>query len=312
MRLFEDSWGRDDLPRGGVVTIGNFDGVHLGQRELFEIVVVRAREQGREAVAVTFEPHPLTVLAPERAPLRLATREQKRRWIGECGLDALVEIDFTREFSRTSAAAFVEEFLVERLEITEVHVGEAFSFGSDREGDLRFLRAAGERLGFSAQGVSEVREDGRAISSTRIRRAVGEGEMAQAGAMLGRPFTLDGEVVRGEARGRGLGWPTANLAVDNELLPADGVYATRARIDSEGPWRGSVTNVGTSPTFEGTSRRVETHLLDLEDDLYGSRVELAFFARLRGERRFGSPAELSEQIRRDVQSAREYLGGVRC
>ncbi len=313
MRVFEDAWQRDDLPRGGVVTIGNFDGLHLGQRELIR----RARESGErrgvDAIVVTFEPHPLTVLRPAQAPQRITTPEQKRQLIEASGVDALVIVGFSPEFAHTTAERFIEDFLIGRMAIAEVLVGSRFAFGRGREGSLEYLLERSAVLGFEAAGVPEVTHEGDAISSTRIRELVAVGEVERAREMLGRPFAVVGSVEGGEKRGRQLGWPTANLTVDNELFPGNGVYVTEAWIEGESSGRESVTNVGTRPTFGGQARRqIEAHLLDFEDDLYRRRIELKFCRKLRGERRFESPDELVAQIERDVRATREYFAACAC
>lgn len=313
MRLFEDAWRRPDLPRGAVVTIGNFDGVHRGQRRLIERVRGRAGDRGAESMVVTFEPHPLKVLRPRAAPLALTTMEQKLGLLEESGVDLCAVIEFTSEFARTGAAEFVNDFLVERLSVAEVHVGSRFTFGRGREGSLDYLVERGAKLGFGAYGVAEVMYDGEAISSTRIRALVAEGRVEEAAELLGRGYAVVGRVEPGDARGRELGWPTANLAVANEIFPGDGVYATEVRIAGESDDRRSITNVGTRPTFEGDGRRsIECHLLDFDGDLYGRKLELRFRRRLRGERRFASPEELVRQIELDVAAAREYFAGSAC
>ncbi len=313
MRVFEDAWQRDDLPRGGVVTIGNFDGLHRGQSELIAQVRERARASGQHALVVTFEPHPKKVLRPESAPPCLTTGSQKLRLLEAADVDAVAVIDFDTEFSETTAAAFVTDFLVGRLAAVEVYVGSSFTFGRGREGTLEFLIERGARDGFVAVGVPEVVHDGEAISSTRIRHLIAAGEVEEAAELLGRTYSVAGRVEPGEARGRDLGWPTANLAVDNELYPKDGVYATQAWLEDDDQGRMSVTNVGTRPTFGATEARlIECHLLDFEADLYGRPLELRFCRRLRGERRFGSSDELVEQIARDVQETREYFATLAC
>lgn len=313
MKVFEDAWQREDLPRGGVVTIGNFDGVHRGQRELIARVRARAAELGAPALVVTFDPHPMKVLRPEGAPLCLTTARQRERLLGETGVDAVAVIRFTASFARTTAQRFVDGFLVGRLAVVEVHVGSRFTFGRDREGSLEFLTERGAELGFEAHGVPEVIDGGEPISSTRIRGLVAAGEVEEAGRLLGRAYLVAGRVESGEGRGRELGWPTANLSPVNELFPGNGVYATGAMLDGESTCRKSITNVGVRPTFGGGADPViECHLLDFEGDLYERRVELAFRRRLRGERRFGSPEELVEQIQRDVDGAREYFAAGPC
>lgn len=313
MRVYRDAWERDDLPRELVATVGNFDGIHTGQRRILDLVIGRARETGLGSAVVTFEPHPLSVLRPEEAPPLLTTPTQKERLLEETGIGALVVLRFTPRFSRLPGRRFVRDFLVGKLAVREVYVGSSFSFGRDREGDLSLLQTTGDSFGFAAFGFEEVSLGGEPVSSTRIRAAVATGEVEEAARLLGRPYSLGGIVVRGDGRGRGLGWPTANLAVDNELLPADGVYVTRLHIPALGESLPSVTNVGTRPTvYDEHPRLVESHVLDFDRDIYGERVELELLLRLRAERKFPSPEALRRQIGQDAAAAREYFAAAGC
>lgn len=313
MRVYRDAWQSDDLPRNLIVTVGNFDGVHSGQRRVLELVTARARESGLSSAVVTFEPHPLTVLRPERAPALLTTSAQKESLLAETGVASLLVLRFTPSLSRLPARRFVRDFLVGRLAVREVYVGSNFAFGRDREGDLSLLQAMGDSFGFAAFGFEEVSSGGAPVSSTRIRGAVSAGAVEEAELMLGRSYSLNGIVVRGDGRGRGLGWPTANLAVDNELLPADGVYVTRLKIPALGETLPSVTNVGTRPTvYREHPRLVECHVLDFDRDIYGERVELELLHRLRPERKFPSAEALRQQIGQDAEEAREYFAAASC
>ncbi len=313
MRVVRDAWGRDDLPRDLVVTVGNFDGIHVGQRRILELVTARARETGLGSAVVTFEPHPLSILRPEQAPPLLTTEGQKQALLEESGLDALIVVRFTPSFAALPARRFVRDFLVGALAVKEVYVGSRFAFGRDREGDLSLLRTTGESFGFAAFGCAEVTSGGEPVSSTRIRAAVADGQAEEAARLLGRPYALSGIVVRGDGRGRGLGWPTANLALDNELLPADGVYVSRLRIPALAEDLPSVTNVGRRPTvYAEHPRLVECHVLDFDRDIYGERVDLEVLHRLRPERKFPSADALREQIGRDAEAAREYFAATGC
>lgn len=313
MRVYEDSWERDDLPHGIVGTIGNFDGLHLGQQQILELVVGRAEETGLTPVVVTFEPHPLRILEPERAPRQLTTREQKVKLLEAAGIEALVEVAFTPSFARTPARRFVRELLHQRLAVEEIYVGRGFSFGHRREGDLSLLATMGRDFEFEAFGVDVVHHRGEPISSTRIRSAIASGDVAEAAEMLGRPYALSGIVVRGAQRGRTLGWPTINLHLDNELLPADGVYVGEVLLADGDRWRPTVVNVGKRPTFEDEMQRVvEGHILDFDGDLYGTRVTLGLRARLRREKAFADVEELKRQIGQDAERAREYFRTVGC
>jgi riboflavin kinase / FMN adenylyltransferase len=308
LHVIRDPLRATDLPRGGIVTIGNFDGVHLGHRRILEAVAARAKESGRPSLAVTFEPHPLAVLRPDHAPRRIQTLRQKEEAIEALGIDSLLVIPFTRDFSLTEPEAFVRDFLGERLAASELVLGHHFAFGRGKRGDLALLKRLGPECGFDAWGVEEVIEGGEPVSSTRIRDAISTGRLAQANAMLGREYFLDGIVSRGERVGRKIGYPTINLAPENELHPADGVYVTRIEISSFGRRFDCVTNIGRRPTvYQDFATTIETYVLDFSSDVYGERVRLFFHERLREERTFPSMMLLTEQIGRDIESARAYF-----
>jgi riboflavin kinase/FMN adenylyltransferase len=312
MLLVHDAYKSSDLPRGGIAAIGNFDGVHRGQRELLELVRARAAEVGQPSVAITFEPHPVAVLRPEAAPPRLTPPEVKERLLEAAGIDTVLVVRFTPELSQTPARVFVREFLHQRLGLAEIYVGSTFVFGHRREGDLALLREMGDAFGFAVFGVDQVSWRGERISSTRIRRALLEGRAEDASAMLGRPYTVGGIVVRGDRMGQRLGWPTINLKTDDQLVPLDGVYACRATFPSFPATFAAVTNIGTRPTvYENYQRVVESHVLDFQSDVYGERVELAFHKRLREERMFPSVMDLSAQIGRDVEATRDHFAARR-
>ena len=308
MQVIQDALHAPDLPHGTILTIGNYDGVHLGQQQVLERVVERARAQGLHSAVLTFDPHPLAVLRPEARPPQLSTPAQKEALLDKTGIDFVLVVEFTPEFSQTSARSFVRDFLHERLGASEIHVGGDFSFGHGREGDVTMLRQMGEELGFETFAVDEVSQGGERISSTRIRTAVGEGRVEDSRRLLGRPYSLTGIIVRGDRMGQRLGWPTINLAPDNDLVPADGVYATRTVFPSFPSVFDSVTNIGTRPTvYENYERVVETHVLDFRNDVYGERVEIGFYKRLREEQMFQSMMDLSAQIARDVEATREFF-----
>ncbi len=312
MLVVHDAYRSSDLPHGGIAAIGNFDGLHRGQRAVLDLVRARARAAGTAAVAITFEPHPLAVLRPEAAPTRLTTPEGKEKLLAEAGLDVILVIHFTPDFSRTPARVFVREFLHQRLGLEEIYVGSSFVFGHRREGDLALLREMGESFGFRAFGVEQVSWRGERVSSTRIRRALAEGRAEDAAAMLGRPYGLGGLVVRGDRMGQRLGWPTINLAVDDVVVPLDGVYACRVTFPSFPATFDAVTNIGTRPTvYENYQRVVESHVLDFSTDVYGERAELDFHKRLREERIFPSVMDLSAQIGRDVEATRDHFASRR-
>jgi riboflavin kinase/FMN adenylyltransferase len=301
--------------RRPVVTIGNFDGIHLGHQAILATVVARAKALSAAAVVYTFEPHPRKVLRPDSAPALLTTLDQKLELIEAAGVEAVVVEPFTAEFAKTAPDVFVRECLHARLAPKEVYVGYDFHFGRDREGSMRLLTELGPRLGFAVTIIPEVEVDEGDVNSTRIRQLLAEGDASLAARMLGRPYTVRGRVVEGDARGRGLGFPTANLAAENEVLPAAGVYAGHLRLlDPGDPPAGrllpAVTNVGRRPTFAGETLRAEAHAIGWSGDLYGRRVEVSFAARLRAERRFESAEALRRQIAADVDAARRLLGAV--
>jgi len=307
MKVFDDIATLRAHLKPPVATVGNFDGLHRGHRAIAQTVLERSRATGGSSLLVTFDPHPLRVLAPERAPLMLTTRKQKLALIEAAGIEFLLVLPFTVELAEVSAEAFVKEHLAAGLGVREVYVGANFNFGRGREGNADLLvRLCGE-LGIRAAQVGEVRCLGSPVSSSRIRRALQAGEVELACELLGRPYALEGTVIHGESRGAALGFPTANLAASPGFLLADGVYAARATWD--GGSASAVVNVGVRPTVDGATRLVEAHLFDVTPDLYGRRLRLEFRDRIRPERRFASLDELRSQIAEDAATARRLLGG---
>jgi riboflavin kinase / FMN adenylyltransferase len=308
MIVVQDAFNASDLPRGGVGTIGNFDGVHRGQRSALDLVVARATELGVPSVVITFDPHPVAVLRPEQAPPLLTTLQQKEKLLEEAGISVVLVLRFNSELAKIPARRFVRELLHDKLDLKEIYVGSSFMFGHGREGNLSLLQEMGEDLGFRAFGVDEVGYAGERISSSRIRRAVAEGKVSEAMDMLGRPYSISGVIARGDRMGKRLGWPTINLMPENKLLPLDGVYAGRVFFPTFPAVFDCVTNVGTRPTvYENYQRVVESHILEFKSDVYGERVELSFYKRLREERIFPTVMDLSAQIGRDVETTREYF-----
>jgi riboflavin kinase / FMN adenylyltransferase len=299
--------------RRPVVTIGNFDGIHLGHQAILATVVGRAEALGGEAVVYTFDPHPRKVLRRDGAPGLLTTLEQKIELLEQHGVDAVIVEPFTPEFAKTDAESFIRDCLHHRVGPVEVYVGYDFHFGRDREGSMRLLTELGPRLGFAVTIIPEVTVDEGDVNSTRIRKLLADGRPEIAARMLGRPYAVRGRVVRGEGRGRTLGFPTANLDPESEVLPAPGVYAGRLRLLDAAPGSAQrglpvVTNVGRRPTFrQGAELLAEAHVLDWEGDLYGRRVELTFALRLRDERRFPDVDALRAQIAADAEEARSRL-----
>jgi riboflavin kinase/FMN adenylyltransferase len=289
-------------------TIGNFDGVHLGHQAILASVIGAARSRAAPSLLISFDPHPLAVVAPSRGPKLLQTRRQKLEAIEATGVDGMLLLPFDRELAALTGEEFFEGYLAERIRFAGVHVGTNFRFGHARGGDIRLLQTIGAKLGFSVHAVPPVTVDGDTVSSSAIRAAIDAGDVARAREMLGRPFAVTGEVVRGEGRGRLLDFPTANVAVDNETIPARGVYVTETlAFASRFP---SITNVGVRPTFGGTTLSVESHQIDVDEDLYGERIEVRFLARLRDEQKFSGPAELADQIARDQAAATSYFSGL--
>src|SRR5215470_3885934 len=286
-----------------VLALGNFDGVHRGHRKILERVHRGAGEHGATSVVMTFDPHPPRIVRPDKAPPLLMTKSQKLEALDDAGLQGVAIVRFTPELSRWDPEMFVRTVLVEWLHVSEVWVGANFLFGHDRAGNFSMLRTLGARYGFKAEKIDPVRYKDFVVSSTRIRRLVGEGRLDEAGALLGHQYFLDGMVVRGDQRGRTIGFPTAKLCTENELIPPHGVYATTAIVD--GVVRPSITNIGTRPTVDSSGRiTVETHIFDFDRDLYGMQVRLAFVQRLRDERAFESLEGLKSQIAADCSRAR--------
>lgn len=292
-----------------VVTIGNFDGVHLGHREIFRRLVSMAREIGGVSVVYTFVPHPLKVLAPERAPRLINTYAEKERLIEASCIDVLICAPFTLETATLSAGRFVEEVLVKKIGVRHLVVGYDYAFGRNREGNAEFLRRKGETLGFEVEVLGPIVGQGEVYSSSRIRRMLMDGEVRAVVSLLGRHFSLQGEVVHGDKRGKGLGFPTANLATEKEILPRAGVYAVKVKL-ADRQFDG-VVNIGCNPTFCREGLSVEVHLLDFHEQIYGETLRLYFVERLRDEMRFPSPAELHQAIEADITRARQILAATR-
>lgn len=295
-------------PNGSVVTVGTFDGVHLGHRAVVAELVRRAREAGRASVLVTFEPHPLAVLAPDRAPARLTVAEERSAALAETDLDYQVVLPFDRHLAALSPEAFVKEVLVDRCQVQDLVVGHDHHFGRGRSGDLATLRQLGQRYGFSVDVVEPVlRAGGGAISSSAIRAAVREGKLEDAANGLGRPYRVSGVVLRGDRRGRTIGVPTANVAPpDSKLLPPDGVYAVR--VEWGGGTAIGMLNQGTRPTIGDGARLLEAHLFDFDGDLYDRVIRIEWVERIRDIQRFASLSELRDQLAHDAQAARAVFG----
>ena len=298
-----------------VAAIGNFDGVHRGHQEIIGRVLVRARGLGAQAIAVTFDPHPVALLYPAQAPKLITPMPERLRLLEQTGLDATVVIPFTREFSMLTARVFAEDVLCGALHVAEVHEGDTFRFGHDAAAGIVELKALGEELGFGVVAHAALTMRGVTVSSSEVRRRISLGQLSMARALLGRPFSILSTVVRGRGVGTKLNTPTINLAYYTELLPPDGVYVTQVRIGdgADAVVCDAVTNAGMRPTFDGAGFAVESHLLDGPppvEMMEATPIEVSFLTRLREERRFPSPEALTVQIRRDVARAQSYFRRV--
>jgi riboflavin kinase / FMN adenylyltransferase len=308
MIVLHDALRESDLPKGAVVTIGNFDGMHVGHQRIISGVVERARELGTTSAVITFQPHPLTVVAPDRAPQQIMTLAQKEELVGRLGADALLVIAFTPDFSCWSAGRFVEEFLVRSLHVREVHIGRDFCFGAGKEGRLDRLKAYGEEFGFGVVGVEDITIRGIRVSSSLLRRGIERGDLRAVSAALARPYFLDGRVVTGRRLGRKIGFPTVNVDPTNELFPGSAVYVTTCQFETFGRDFMSVTNIGVRPTlYENYATTIESHVLDFDSNVYGDTVRVHFHRLLRREKQFRSAIELTRQIKDDIERARRWF-----
>ena len=290
--------------RKACVAIGVFDGVHLGHQQIIRQTVADARTHDAVALVVTFDKHPNAIVAPERVPPQIFSRSQKLRAIEALGADALLEIPFDKTFSEKSGEVFIRELAHGLGKIHSICVGADFVFGHKRSGNVELLKKLGAELNFQVHGLAAVALDGQVVSSTRIREAIRAGNFNAASQMLGRPYSICGCVVEGDRLGRQLGFPTANLDTANLVLPPNGVYAASTKL--KGQFYRVALNIGTRPTVAAArpQLRVEAHLLDFSGELYGAELEVELGAKLRDERKFSSPAELREQIQRDVAAVR--------
>jgi len=293
---------------GTVITVGTFDGVHRGHRDVVERLVKRARVLKVPSVLVTFEPHPLEIVNPAAAPLLLTTHDEKQEVLAETGIDYMAVIPFTAELASYSAEDFVELILRRCFRLRELLIGYDHGFGKQRAGNVDVLKVLGERDGFRVEVVAPVSTaDGHSVSSTSIRRAVAGGDLARAAESLGRLYSVSGQVIEGSKRGRTIGFPTLNLGAppQRKLLPPEGVYAVRVQT-TNGPV-GGMMNLGPRPTFGDLATSLEVHLFDTDGDLYGAQVRVDFVARLRETRKFASAEQLSKQLAHDEREARSAL-----
>ncbi|MBI4524453.1 MAG: bifunctional riboflavin kinase/FAD synthetase [Deltaproteobacteria bacterium] len=291
-----------------VLTLGNFDGIHLGHQALLQSVMEDAKRFGVRSVVLTFEPHPLKILAPERAPRLILTHKDKMRLLQSYGVNAVIIQPFNLEFAAVEAEEFVQHCLVTRLKIRKIWIGRDLRFGKGRRGRVEDLIRWGARAGFDVGVVDPIRRGGVRVSSSRIRELIEQGDVQTARQFLGRYHFVSGRVMPGHQRGRELGFPTANIAPRTEVLPGDGIYATI--LETEGRQWDSVTNVGLNPTFGDGPRTIESFVFDFQGDLYGKPVRLFFIRRIRDERKFATPDLLVQQMKNDVSNARKILSEV--
>ena len=288
-----------------VVTLGNFDGIHLGHQSIFKRLKARARKLRCPSGVYTFDPHPLKVVGPGKSPPLILDMEDKIEFIESFGMDYLVLARFTEQFAAKHPDEFVGEVLVDGLKAAEVLVGRNFSFGKGRAGNVRYLKTLASTFGFHVDVVPPVKRSGAVVSSSRVRAMVLDGDLRRAGALLGRPFSIKGRVAKGSRIGQSIGFPTANLEVLSELVPSNGVYAARVKLGRT--THNALVNIGVAPTVKRGSKCVEVHLLDFRASIYGRRMEVAFLKRLRDEARFATTGALARQIKKDLARAKRLF-----
>ncbi|MGH7770866.1 MAG: bifunctional riboflavin kinase/FAD synthetase [Candidatus Binatia bacterium] len=291
-----------------ILTMGNFDGIHLGHQTLLRQVVQEAKATSGHSVVLTFEPHPLRVLAPERAPRLILTHKDKMELLQSLGVDAVIIQRFDWTFANLEAKEFAQRYLIDRLKVRKIWAGRDLGFGKGRKGRVEDLIRWGAEGGFEVGIVEPIQVGGVRISSSRIRELIERGDVHEVNGFLGRYHFVSGRVRRGHQRGRHLGFPTANIVTRAEVLPLDGIYATFLQVDRH-PWP-SVTNIGVNPTFGDGPRTIESYIFDFQGDLYGQSVRLFFIKRIREEKKFSSPSLLVEQMQKDVLSAQRILSEI--
>ncbi len=288
------------------LTIGNFDGVHLGHQAIFKMLVEKARKKKGTSIVFTFQPHPMRVISPEKAPRQLTTFKDKVELIRAFGIDYLICVNFTREFSAIEAEDFVKDILVGRIHVKEIFIGSNYLFGKGRKGSPELLKRMGKDYGFGVTVVDELKMNGVIISSSKIRSLISNGRVEEASRFLGRFYSVDGTVIKGTRRGKNLlHIPTANLATSNELLPKDGVYAVTVNLEGK-MYRGAA-NIGYNPTFKEKRLSFEVHILDFDRDILGKNLKVNFIKRLRDEIRFNNAQELANHMKKDIEAVRDLL-----
>lgn len=303
MLLITDLEGLPQRFTNSVITLGNFDGLHLGHQELIRMVISRAKETGAVSMVVTFRPHPLKILCPEKCPPLISIYEEKIRLIEDLGIDVLVKIPFTLEFAGMAPEAFVREVLCGMLGAKEIFVGANYRFGRERKGTVQTLRDLGRECGFVVREVGQISLDGEVISSTKIRDLLKNGEVDQAARLLGRHYAITGVVIRGDGRGRTLGFPTANVAPKHAIIPAHGVYAVRLYVRDR--FYDGIANIGVRPTFSKETLSIEAYLFAFDEDIYGEEISVYFLEKIRDEKKFGSVGDLVSHIQQDIERAKQ-------
>ena len=298
--------GIPDNLKGSIVALGNFDGFHLGHQAVVGRAIQRGFHERRPVIVATFDPHPVAFFKRDTPPFRLTTLDQREALFAHAGADAMLVFQFDKALAVTSSEDFVSDILAKQIGAAGVVTGDDFTFGRGRKGDVPLLKALGEHYGVIAEAVAPVLLDGTRISSGRIREALAMGDVGTATHLLTRDFAIEGVVKRGDARGRELGYPTANLELGDYLRPKYGIYAVRVTLE-DGSEHPGVASLGVRPTFEPTQELLEAHLFDFEGDLYGRRIEVALHAWIREERRFDGPEPLAAQMREDEAAARRLL-----
>lgn len=305
MKIFHGTENAN-IQRPTVLTLGVFDGLHLGHQAIMRKVVERATAADAVPTAITFDPHPRAVLHPESAPPLLQTLDQRLANLELLGIEQAIVVKFDKDFASQPAEDFVYRTIKDRLQAKEVYLGKGFAFGRERSGNIAMLRELSDEIGFVADEVAEVQLRGQRISSSKIRHLLSEGRVNLARRMLGRPYGVEGVIIRGNRRGHTIGFPTANLKPHNRVIPKFGVYATATLVD--GSWRRSITNIGVRPTFENDAEpSIETYIFDLNQDLYGDVLRVRFLHRIRDERKFNGIDELKAQIEKDSTRALNYF-----
>jgi len=307
MKFIRGIHNLNEQHRGCVLTIGNFDGVHRGHQALMSRLCEEGRKRNLPVVVMVFEPQPLELFAGDKAPARLTRLREKLRYMAEAGVDKVLCVRFDRRFAALSAQRFISDLLVEKLDVKYLAVGDDFRFGAGRQGDFLLLQKAGAEYGFEVVSTETFCDGGKRISSTAVRQALAVDDLALAQSLLGHPFTISGRVVHGDALGRTLGFPTANLPLRRSVSPVKGVYAVEVRGLTPEPLPG-VANIGTRPTVKGLRQQLEVHLLDINMELYGRHIDVVLKQKIRNEQRFASLEALKEQIANDVVTARQFFG----